>query len=274
MDSEKGTREPDWFITYPLKDDVYLIDEPGQVASFLVVGRERAALIDTGLGIGDIRQVVERMTDREVLVVNTHAHLDHIGGNHQFADVAIHEAEAPRLEEETPRDFLERFLRESCFMRPFPHGFDPAGYRIIPSKAGRLLRHGEAIDLGGRVLQVLHTPGHSPGGICLFEEERGILFSGDTIYQGVLFANIDGADVAAYSESARFLESLSPGVERIYPSHGQFILSGTILGEVAEAFRRLEKGKVPLRPVQDFFGKPAREAWFESFSILLPASGL
>lgn len=107
---DRGRREPDWFVAYPLKDDIYLIDEPGQVASFLVVGNERSALIDTGLGIGNIRKVMERFTDHEAIVINTHAHLDHIGGNYQFSKVAIHEAEGTHLEKE----FRMTFWDVSC----------------------------------------------------------------------------------------------------------------------------------------------------------------
>ncbi|MBI2875878.1 MAG: MBL fold metallo-hydrolase [Candidatus Tectomicrobia bacterium] len=255
------------------KEQVYLIDEPGQVASFLVVGQERAALIDTGLGIGNIRRVVERVCPaqaREILVINTHAHFDHIGGNHQFSGIAIHREEGPLLGQEVPRDLLQRFVKGSAFWGPFPQGFDPQGYRILPSQASHLLEDGEYIDLGGRGLRVLHTPGHSPGGICLFEEEKGILFSGDTVYQGVLFANIEGADVAAYRESARLLASLASRVRVIYPGHCQFILDSAILRELDQAFRQLEAGTIPLNPTLDFLGQPALEAWFGNFSLLLP----
>lgn len=265
--------EREWFVSYPLKEQIYLIDEPGQVASFLVVGQERAALIDTGLGIGDIRRVVDRVCptpDLEILVINTHAHFDHIGGNHQFSEIAIHREEGRLLEGEVPRDLLQRFVKGSAFGAPFPRGFDPHSYRILPSRASRLLEGGEVIDLGGRRLRVFHTPGHSPGGICLFEEERGILFSGDTVYQGVLFANIEGADVAAYRESARLLAALAPRVRVIYPSHCQFILENNILGELDQAFGRLEAGAIRLNSTLDFLGKPALEAGFGNFSILLP----
>src|SRR3990172_12561622 len=100
--------EAKWFASYPLRDDIYLIDEPGQVASFLIIGQERALLIDTGLGIGDIYEEVKRFYLSEPLVINTHAHLDHIGGNNQLKDTAIHGADAQSLEQRAPKDFFRR----------------------------------------------------------------------------------------------------------------------------------------------------------------------
>ncbi len=74
----------DWFATRQLDDDVFLIGEPPHVNSFLVVGDERAALIDSGLGVDRIRPVAESLTDRPIEVVNTHYHWDHSGGNEEF----------------------------------------------------------------------------------------------------------------------------------------------------------------------------------------------
>ena len=86
-----------WFATRELPDGVFLIAEPAHVNSFLVVGEERAALIDSGLGIDRIRPVAEAMTDRPIEVVNTHYHWDHVGGNAEFTDTAIHELGAEAL---------------------------------------------------------------------------------------------------------------------------------------------------------------------------------
>lgn len=91
-----------------------------------------------------------------------------------------------------------------------------------------------------------------------------------TVYQGVLFANIDGADVEAYSESARFLATLAPKVKKVFPSHCQFILSNNILLELDYAFQQLKTGRIRLNRTVDFWCKPALEARFGSFSILLP----
>jgi glyoxylase-like metal-dependent hydrolase (beta-lactamase superfamily II) len=67
-----------------------------------------------------------------------------------------------------------------------PQGWDAARYRILPAPAGRLLEEGDVVDLGDRAFEVIHTPGHSPGGIALYERKTGILLSGDIIYDGPL----------------------------------------------------------------------------------------
>jgi len=260
-----------WFVSYPLRDEIYLIEEPGQVSSFLIRGKDLSLLIDTGLGIGDIAAEIRRFSPSEPLVINTHAHFDHIGGNHLFSRIGIHQAEATWLEREVDRSFLQDFLKYSLFLRPFPPGFNPQDYSINRSKASLILEHHQLINLGDRTIQVLHTPGHSPGSICLWEEERGILFSGDTVYQGVLFANIEGANLEDYRASAEFLAELAPRVNRIYPSHGPFLSDGKILLELREAFRNLEQGKIPWSRRVSFFGQPALEVDFNSFSLLLPA---
>src|SRR5947208_16733207 len=87
----------DWFATRQLDDDVFLIAEPPHVNSFLVVGDERAALIDSGMGIGRIRPVAESLTDRSIEVVNTHYHWDHSGGDEEVERTALHELGAEQL---------------------------------------------------------------------------------------------------------------------------------------------------------------------------------
>ena len=181
-----------WFALEELEPGTWLVGEPGHVNCFLVAGRERAALIDTGLGIADIGLATGKLTDRPVVVVNTHSHSDHRGGNWRFAEVAAHPLAAKTLTQPVDREYLKSYLkvaraqlaayqraRESddrffhlftaaTRPRPVPEGADdwtvPGGPEPTP------LADGERIDLGGRELTVLHTPGHSPDSLCLLDE--------------------------------------------------------------------------------------------------------
>ncbi len=87
---ERIDQDQDWFEVYRIADGVFAIYEPGQfeeVISFLITGNEKALLFDTGLGIGDMKRVVEQLTDLEIVVLNSHTHYDHIGGNYQFETI-------------------------------------------------------------------------------------------------------------------------------------------------------------------------------------------
>jgi glyoxylase-like metal-dependent hydrolase (beta-lactamase superfamily II) len=197
-----------WFDVRELEPGVHLIGEPGHVNSFLVQGTKSAVLLDTGLGVADIRAIARELTDKPLLVVNSHYHFDHTGGNRLFDQIAIHRIGGPLLEEPAPEEFAQMYMdytrrvleawgpykkaddlyfhliTAERLVRPLPDGFDPATYRIVPSKATRLLEDGDVLDLGGRRLEVLHTPGHSPDCICLVDREHGLLFGGDTVNTG------------------------------------------------------------------------------------------
>ena len=166
-----------WFAVQKVASGVWLIAEPGHVNSWLVEGRERAVLIDTGLGIAAIRPVVEGLTRRPVSVVNTHAHFDHVGGNNEFADVAIHELGLAKLRQGVPPERLTAYLAymreliasanryreldqrffflidDASDPRPLPSDFKDENWRIGPSDAKSFVREGESIDLGGRALR-------------------------------------------------------------------------------------------------------------------------
>ena len=220
-----------WHEARQVSRGVWSIAEPSHVNMWLVVGSDRAVLLDTGLGIARVRPVVEQLTALPVSVVNTHYHFDHVGGNHEFEDTAIHHAGAALLVEPVPREVLDQYLRYTeeliaaaprlqdvdhryfhlldADSRPrlLPAGFDPATWSIAPQPPTRTLSDGDVIDLGGRTLRVLHTPGHSGDSICLVDDLSGILFGGDTINTGPIYAQFHDSDVATFAAStARLVE--------------------------------------------------------------------
>lgn len=269
---------------------------PPHVNSFLVAGRDRAILIDTGPGIGDIRGAVAELTDLDVAVVNTHYHWDHSGGNSRFDDIAIHELGAEKLQRGPDmaklepyaaytRRMLDRFgefratdeaffgfLSDETTPRPFPDDFDFATWKIPATIPTRLLTDGDRIELGGRTLQVLHTPGHTPDSICLFDEENGLLFGGDTYNTGPIYAHLPDSDVDAFALSTARVAELADGVAFVYVAHfSRYVEIGAFLREVAAGFAEIVAGEASFEPSTDDDGEGARLARFARFGVLVPS---
>ncbi len=230
----------EWFAVEPLDGDTYVISEPRhweETHCYLLIGSERAALIDTGLGVADIRSVVERLTDRPVLALTTHAHWDHIGGHGLFPSIGAHEREVGWLTERFPVPLAAvkaNLLREPC---DFPPEFDADQYRLYRGPVTRVLRGGDEIDLGGRRIIALHTPGHSPGHCCFYEPERGTLYSGDLIYRGCLYAFYPTTDPVAYMHSVHRVSRLP--VSRLLPGHHELRVSPSLIQDVDAGFQKL-----------------------------------
>jgi glyoxylase-like metal-dependent hydrolase (beta-lactamase superfamily II) len=287
-----------WFATRELPGDVFLVAEPAHVNSFLVVGTDRAALVDSGLGIGRVRPVVEALTDRPVVVVNTHHHWDHVGGNEEFEQTAIHELGEKPLAEGASGDELQpylafvdeigaavpafrevdsqifSFLSDETTPRSLPEDFDPAAWRLDAPTPTRLLREGDEIDLGGRALRVIHTPGHTPDSICLFDERAGALFGGDTINTGAIYGHMLDSSLEAFTASAARLADMAADVRAVYVAHAsRYQMDARFLVEVARGFAEIGEGTARWRDNTDLFGDPVREAYFSTFSIFLPRAG-
>ncbi|WP_222426463.1 MBL fold metallo-hydrolase [Amycolatopsis rhizosphaerae] len=282
-----------WFAIRPLADGVYVLSEPGHVNSFLVLGDERALLFDTGMGIGSILREVRTITDLPLLVVNSHHHFDHRGGNAELAphaiDIAVHpvgadaHGEAPaewRTEyEKLARRTVERFgefarldyetfftLTEAQTLRPIP---DLSGWRIPAIRPTRTLADGELLDLGGRVLRVLHTPGHSPDGLCLWDETTGSLLAGDTLLAAAFWAHFPESDIAVFAGTTARLADL-PTRQVLVAHNLRCVLPGSFPAQAAEAFAAVRDGRTRPVPYADPFGNPLLRHDFDGFAIFAP----
>jgi glyoxylase-like metal-dependent hydrolase (beta-lactamase superfamily II) len=203
-----------WYETAPAGDGLTHIWEP-QVKEFYrcniwhLRGRERDLLIDSGMGVVSLRDQVALVAERPLLAVASHTHFDHIGSHHEFAERAVHAAEAELMAKPGREASLaDIYVSDEIFTALPPGGFSSEAYEVTPAPATRLLTDGEAIDLGDRHLTVIHAPGHSPGSIALWEAARGILFSGDAVYDGELVDDNYHSDVDAYMATMERLLSL------------------------------------------------------------------
>lgn len=210
-----------WYETIPFADGVTLIHEPWIPPFFrcnmwLIEGRERSLLVDAGLGAVPLRPHVPILSGRPVTLLLSHTHFDHIGAAHEFSERLAHPDEADIAADPSNEATLFSGYASGAgdaeMFWGLPPGWCAPAYRIAPAPATKLVRHGDRIDLGGRVLTVLHTPGHSPGHLSLFEERTGTLIAQDAVYDGPLVDSCHHSDVATYIETLRRLRDLEPRI--------------------------------------------------------------
>src|SRR6516164_9716519 len=174
-----------WFEVYKVAPGVFAIYEPHQseeVISYLIVGDKRALLFDTGMGISDIKKVVSELSPLPIAVLNSHTHNDHVGGNWEFSDVYGMDTEFTRKNALGSREDAQAEIIPDQICGTLPAGFDPNTYSTRAWKIKAFMRDGDKFDLGGRTIEVLATPGHTPDAIALIDRGNGLLFTGDTYY--------------------------------------------------------------------------------------------
>lgn len=238
---EKVGTYQEWFDVYHLTEGTYAIYEPNQfeeAISYLVEGTERAVLIDTGNGIGDLRAVAEALTDLPVSVILTHEHYDHIAGAWRFEEVGAFNdaASLARLAQGRPNEDLLPYVTDEYLWKPLPDGWDPSTWTIPPLVPTELFEDGDLIDLGGRALEVIYTPGHSPGSMCLLDGAHRLLFTGDHFYPGPLYAYPEDVDLEDYIRSNRRLVERLGEFDRVLSGHNVPWIDSQVIPRVSEAF--------------------------------------
>lgn len=234
-----------WFTIDRIDEHTHIISEYRhweETHCYLLEGKERALLIDTGLGICNISEEVRKLTKKPVIAVATHIHWDHIGGHKYYPEFYAYEEELNWLKGEFPLslDTLHKMVLDRC--NP-PDGYDVNTYELFQGEPTRILKDGDVIDLGGRVITVIHTPGHSPGHMCFWSQESGDLFTGDLVYKDILFAYYPSTDPKAYLNSLEKVAALP--VRRVFPGHHTLDLQPEILIRMRDALRKLnEEGKL------------------------------
>ncbi len=200
----------DWYEVRRVDNDVTYIGEP-YIKEFYrcnlwhIRGRDRDMLVDSGMGVVSLREHVPLVTEKNCIAVASHTHFDHIGCHHEFEERLVHPAEAAIMANPTRANTLaEDYVTDDIFTALPATPYSSTEYAVKKAPATRLIDEGDVIDLGDRVFEVLHTPGHAEGEIMLWEKATGILFSGDMIYDGPL---IDG-DIPTYVEQMKRIYEL------------------------------------------------------------------
>jgi glyoxylase-like metal-dependent hydrolase (beta-lactamase superfamily II) len=248
---------------YRIRPGVFAIYEPHQseeVISYLILGQKRALLFDTGMGISDIKKLVTGLTPLPVSVMNSHTHNDHVGDNWRFSDIYGMDTAFTRVNAKGSSADAQAELAPGEICGDLPAGFDTKSYATRPFKITHWLHGGEKIDLGGRVIEVIATPGHTPDSISLWDAANGLLFTGDMYYPGTIFLYRPETDLDAYEASIRKMAALK--AKLLLPAHNVPVADPADLPRVLAAMREVRSGKI----------KPVRkgESWeyrFEGFSF-------
>lgn len=212
---------------------------------YLLLGRERALLVDTGLGFAGLPAAVAGLTDLPVTVACTHAHVDHIGGNHFFGDIWYHEADrevfALHVDPEYTRTLADPMLPAP--LRPLARGLLRRVLTVDTSGRYHTFRDGHLFDLGGRVIEVVHTPGHTPGSVCFWDRAARMLFSGDTLCEwGVLLDLAGSCPVEVFCRSVGRLAAMADGFDTLWPGHHGFPVDKGYIEEYARCARQVLEG--------------------------------
>ena len=222
---------------------IFLMDEAHEATGYLVVGNEKACVIDTMNGFNDLNRVVRRITDKPVIVINTHGHPDHIYGNVYFEKAFLHPADLP-LAGSFARDpeFVSFCSRNRLTMPPFSE-----------------VREGAVYDLGERHLEIYELPGHTPGGILLLLCEDRILFTGDSVNHH-LWMQLDGcAPLDEYVKNLDRVMFLEQKADRILHGHARDFDDISLMRCLRNGVEELCQGRTEQDLPYHYFGGEVRQ---------------
>jgi glyoxylase-like metal-dependent hydrolase (beta-lactamase superfamily II) len=259
-----------WFEVYRVAPQVFAIYEPRQfeeAISFLIVGTQRAALFDTGLGIGDIKKVVRSLTPLPIVVINSHTHNDHVGDNWEFNDIYAMDTNFTKINARGSRADAQAELAPGNVCGELPAGFDRRAYQTRPFHITHWIHDGDTIDLGGRALRVIATPGHTPDAVALLDQNNGLLFTGDSYYAGPIWLFRPETDLDAYVRSVERMAKLTPQLSLLLPSHNVPVGDPAELPRLLAAIREVRGGRVPSHDA----GAGKVEYQIEEFTFLMSA---
>lgn len=239
---------------------------------YLVEGKNQCAVIDTGMGFPGLGKLVSLLSPLPSVVLCTHGHLDHIGSVGEFLCMYLHPADWELLNRHADpayrRKKVEALARELGVV-PTPEATKAMIHLQIP-KDIRPLSPGQLLDLGGRTLEVLHTPGHTQGSVCFYDRAGGLLFSGDTLCaRGVMLSFPESTDIPTFLQTIAALSARIPRDTRIYPGHHTQPLTAGYFEKYLECGKRTLAHPQEGRWEASLFGK-FRRYEFEDVSLTYP----
>lgn len=223
-----------WYKLERIDSKTYVVREPNHWENtnmYYLIGDTYNLLIDTGTGIEGLRSMLQTIDDKEIRVVSTHVHWDHIGNHREFEKHFVHEGDKGWLMNgiPIPVEFIKSQVIMDVEKEHLPKGFDINAYKVFTTPFAIELKDSDSINLGNREIEIIHTPGHSPGHVALFEKSTGYLFTGDLLYKGRLFCNYPSTDPEAYYQSIQKLHDLKTSVSKLLTGHHHPVLPADYL---------------------------------------------
>jgi glyoxylase-like metal-dependent hydrolase (beta-lactamase superfamily II) len=244
---ERIPHTSEWFELYRVAPGVTAIYEPFQwqeAISYLIEGSERALLFDTGNGIGDIATLVDSLTNKPVSVLNSHTHYDHVGGNFAFDQIYGMDTDFTRARQlGVSKENMAIEVSAEALCRELPKGVSADNHQGRPFTVTQFIEDGQRIELGDRSLEVLHLPGHTPDSIALYDAENGLMWTGDTFYEGPIWLFAPETDLQAYADSLERLSRYVPQLIALLPAHNTPWVEPDRLLEAQSGFAALLAGK-------------------------------
>jgi len=276
MNLEKVETNQPWFETYRIHDWLYCIYEGGifdEPVMYLVIGEDRACVIDGGSGIGRLDKLIEELTDKPYFLLLTHTHNDHIGGCKHFDDIWVYDdwMSWERAAKGYSKAKMHEIIEDGYVIKDYPPDFVVDEYGAGPFTVTHWYKDGDVVDLGDRKLEVIHTPGHSTNSVCLLDREARYLFTGDHYYTGGVSTYLPGGDHDDFITSSEKLVKMIGDYDCLMPAHHQPLVEKDEMVMMQDAAVAIKEGKAKnwteRMAVADDYNKPVRRYQFKRFSL-------
>jgi hydroxyacylglutathione hydrolase len=245
------------FLHLDFGDGVYAISAPSGEQMYLICGTHTAALIDTGMGIGSLKAYVRTLTDLPLIVINTHGHPDHAGGNGEFTDDPIY---LSALDRDLYTTMCTVAFRQNDVRFMLGDEVDDILDQFVSTIPPTLpLNDNDHFDLGGRTLRAIAVPGHTPGCLCLYDDQTQCLFAGDVLTNGDTWLFLPHClPLSTHLKSLLALQDLHLPIERIFPGHLPTPVAPDMIGRKIACAKAILADPSRGVPVKTFAGNGLR----------------
>lgn len=194
-----------YFTIKKFDDNIYELKDALGSNVCLIIGEQKALLLDTGYGIGNLKEEVKKITNLPLIVVDSHGHMDHTGGNYQFENIYIHSKDVALAKKHNSLEWRKKNIDSAVKQNVLPDNFNVSTY--LEKREGNLILLDDikSFDLGGITLEIINTPGHTAGSISLYSKEKRMMFTADAIIQYVWLFLEESTTISDYINSLKIV---------------------------------------------------------------------